>query len=190
MDFSSVNWVFLGAITFAKSTVFFLVLLVGLFIHRPANPSRSALYAIFCTQSNDFALGFPVLNAIYGAKHPQYPMYLYLLAPVSLAFLNPIGFVLMEIGKSKSNQITKSRVQVALKALQGIMKNPIITMTFLGIIGNRMFHGVMPSIIHSFMHTLGSGFSASALFLLGLNMVGRSSGTGLEKTNLITPFIL
>merc|ERR1719228_1835513 len=53
-----------------------------------------------------------------------------------------------------------------------------------------MFHGVMPSIIHSFMHTLGSGFSASALFLLGLNMVGRSSGTGLEKTNLITPFIL
>jgi len=190
LDFNSVNWVFLFSITLAKSIIFFIVLLVGLFVHRPIDPARSALYAIFCTQSNDFALGFPVLNAIYGTKHPQYPMYLYLLAPVSLAFLNPIGFVLMEIGKSKNNPITKSRVQVALKTLQGMMKNPIITMTFLGIIGNRMFHGAMPSIIHSFMHTLGSGFSASALFLLGLNMVGRSSGTGLEKTNLITPFIL
>jgi len=190
LDFKTVNWVFLLSITLAKSSIFFLVLLVGLFVHTPMDPARSALYAIFCTQSNDFALGFPVLNAIYGAKHPQYPMYLYLLAPVSLAFLNPIGFVLMEIGKSKNNHISKSRSQVALKALQGIMKNPIVAMTFLGIIGNRVFHGVMPSIIHSFMHTLGSGFSASALFLLGLNMVGRSSGTGLEKTNMITPFIL
>ena len=41
LDFTSVNWVFLSAITLAKSTIFFLVLLVGLFVHRPADPSRS-----------------------------------------------------------------------------------------------------------------------------------------------------
>ena len=39
----------------------------------------SALCAIFCTQSNDFALGYPVLSALYGQSHPEYPMYLYLL---------------------------------------------------------------------------------------------------------------
>ena len=193
LNFQSVNWVFLSAITLTKSFIFFVVLLVGLFVHRPMDPARSALYAIFCTQSNDFALGFPVLNAIYGANHPEYPMYLYLLAPVSLAFLNPIGFVLMEIGKSRESSLAKSRVQIAMKALQGIIKNPIITMTFLGIIGNLIFHGSMPDIIQNFMQTLGSAFSASALFLLGLRMVGQSSkgvGGGVGKTSLITPFIL
>merc|ERR1719285_1541853 len=175
LDFTSVNWVFLGAITLAKSTVFFLVLLVGLFVHRPADPSRSALYAIFCTQSNDFALGFPVLNAIYGPNFPEYPMYLYLLSPVSLALLNPIGFVLMEIAK---------------KVVTGILKNPLVTMTILGIIGNLLFHGSMPNIIHDFMVTLGSAFSSSALFLLGLRMVSQSANKTEAKVSLLTPFIL
>jgi len=190
LDFQSVNWIFLLAITLAKSLIFFVVLFVGLFVHRPMDPGRSALYAIFCTQSNDFALGFPVLNAIYGSNHPEYPMYLYLLAPVSLAFLNPIGFILMEIGKSRESSVAMSRVKIAIKAIQGIIKNPIITMTFLGIIGNLIFHGSMPDIIHNFMQTLGSAFSASALFLLGLRMVGQSSGGAAVKTSLITPFIL
>jgi len=190
LDFQSVNWIFLFAITLAKSIIFFIVLFVGLFVHRPADPARSALYAIFCTQSNDFALGFPVLNAIYGANHPQYPMYLYLLAPVSLGFLNPIGFILMEIGKSRNSSVTMSRYRLAIRAIQGILKNPIIMMTFLGIIGNLIFHGSMPDIIHDFMQTLGSAFSSSALFLLGLRMVGQNNSSKVVKTSLITPFIL
>ena len=190
LDFTSVNWVFLGAITLAKSTVFFLVLLVGLFVHRPPDPSRSALYAIFCTQSNDFALGFPVLNAIYGPNFPEYPMYLYLLAPVSLALLNPIGFVLMEIGKTQATPGRQSNVKIAKKVVAGILKNPLVTMTILGIIGNLLFHGSMPNIIHDFMVTLGSAFSSSALFLLGLRMVSQSANKTEGKVSLLTPFIL
>jgi len=190
LDFTSVNWVFLGAITLAKSTVFFLVLLVGLFVHRPADPSRSALYAIFCTQSNDFALGFPVLNAIYGPNFPEYPMYLYLLAPVSLALLNPIGFVLMEIGKTQATPGRQSNVKIAKKVVTGILKNPLLTMTILGIFGNLLFHGSMPNIIHDFMATLGSAFSSSALFLLGLRMVSQNSQKTEAKVSLLTPFIL
>ena len=190
LDFTSVNWVFLGAITLAKSTVFFLVLLVGLFVHRPADPSRSALYAIFCTQSNDFALGFPVLNAIYGPNFPEYPMYLYLLAPVSLALLNPIGFVLMEIGKTQATPGRQSNMKIAKKVVTGILKNPLLTMTILGIFGNLLFHGSMPNIIHDFMATLGSAFSSSALFLLGLRMVSQGSQKTEAKVSLLTPFIL
>jgi len=190
LDFHSVNWVFLSAITLAKSLIFLVVLLVGLFIHKPVDPARAALFAIFCTQSNDFALGYPVLNAIYGSQHPQYPMYLYLLAPVSLAFLNPIGFVMMEIGKSRESSAVMPRSKIAMKAFQGIIKNPIIMMTFLGIIGNLLFHGSMPDIIHNFMQTLGSAFSASALFMLGLRMVGQKSADSKIKTSLITPFVL
>ena len=164
---------------------------MGLFVQRPPDPSRSALYAIFCTQSNDFALGFPVLNAIYGKDNPEYPMYLYLLAPVSLAFLNPIGFVLMEIGRSQAASGTQSRGKIASKVVSGILRNPLITMTVLGIVGNLLFHGSMPSIIHDFMVTLGSAFSSSALFLLGLRMVGQGAGERKEpKVSLLIPFIL
>lgn len=193
LDFSSVNWVFLGSITLAKSLIFFVVLFVSLFLSQPLDPARSALYAIFCTQSNDFALGFPVLQAIYGSKHPEYPMYLYLLAPVSLAFLNPIGFVLMEIGKMRESSVEMSRLKIVLKVTQAIFRNPIIMMTVLGILANLLFHSEMPDIIHNFMQTLGSAFSASALFLLGLRMVpGRSNPqqTEANKTSLLVPFVL
>ena len=194
LDFSIVNWTFLASITLAKSIIFFVVLLVGLFLHQPLDPSKSALYAIFCTQSNDFALGFPVLQAIYGSKHPEYPMYLYLLAPVSLAFLNPIGFILMEIGKMRDSSEGLTQIKIIIKVCQAIFKNPIIMMTVLGILGNLVFHSQMPDVIHDFMQTLGSAFSASALFLLGLRMVNRAGHNNQEssvnKTTLIVPFIL
>jgi hypothetical protein len=51
--------------------------------------------------------------------------------------------------------------------VRGIVTNPLIFMTVLGILGNLGFHHVMPSVIHGFLGTLGSAFSASALFLLG-----------------------
>ena len=196
LDFNIVNWVFLASITLAKSIIFFAVLFVSLFLHKPLDPSRSALYAIFCTQSNDFALGFPILQAIYGTKHPDYPMYLYLLAPVSLAFLNPIGFILMEIGKFRdSSSGDLSKIKIIIKVTQAIFKNPILMMTVLGIIGNLVFHSQMPDIIHNFMQTLGSAFSASALFLLGLRMVSSGSGQNsssrsINKTSLMVPFVL
>lgn len=197
LNFSSVNWLFLAAIFIAKSTVFFSVLLVSIFMHRPFDPSKAGLYAIFCTQSNDFALGYPVLQAIYGTSHKEYPMYLYLIAPVSLVILNPIGFVFMEIGKNRSELASDATLQnqprskwlLTVKVFLSIAKNPIIFMTVFGIVGNLLFHGSMPAILHSFLSTLGSAFSASALFLLGLRMVGQSSGSK-GQPSIITPLVL
>ncbi|KOX79026.1 hypothetical protein WN51_10074 [Melipona quadrifasciata] len=97
LDFSLVNWKFLLAVLIAKSFVFFIVLGISLVIKRPSNPGCAALFAIFTTQSNDFAIGYPMIQALYGQTHPEYAAYLYLMAPISLAILNPIGFVLLEI---------------------------------------------------------------------------------------------
>merc|ERR1719285_570512 len=54
-------------------------------------------------------------------------------------------------------------------------------MTVLGILGNLLFHSAMPSLIHEFMKTLGSAFSGSALFLLGLHMVKQTSDTDTKR---------
>lgn len=85
---------------------------------RPLSPGRAGLYAIFTTQSNDFALGYPILVAIYGQTHPECPAYLYLIAPISLVILNPIGFVAMEIGKN-STERTSTKQKVAGVAREG-----------------------------------------------------------------------
>ncbi|KAH8096092.1 hypothetical protein JL720_3442 [Aureococcus anophagefferens] len=45
--------------------------------------------------SNDFALGLPVMTALYKDTRPEMVSMLYLLSPVSLLLLNPVGFLLM-----------------------------------------------------------------------------------------------
>lgn len=58
--FSSVNWLFLLSICLAKTVVFALVSVITLLVQRPTNYSKAGIYSIFCTQSNDFALGYPI----------------------------------------------------------------------------------------------------------------------------------
>ena len=51
------------------------------------------------------------VRALYSTTHPEYEKYLYLIAPISVAFLNPIGFFLMEYHKwrksTRSHRKTK-----------------------------------------------------------------------------------
>jgi predicted permease len=60
LNFGDVNWIFLLCILIAKSVVFFFVIIICLLIKRPRNYGMAGLFAIFCTQSNDFALGYPL----------------------------------------------------------------------------------------------------------------------------------
>lgn len=60
LDLSSVNWTFLASILISKSVVFFSVIIVTLLVGRPVNLGRAGIFAIFCTQSNDFAIGYPI----------------------------------------------------------------------------------------------------------------------------------
>jgi len=60
LDLSSVNWMFLLSILVAKTVVFLVVVAVTFLVTRPINMGRAGLFAIFCTQSNDFAIGYPI----------------------------------------------------------------------------------------------------------------------------------
>lgn len=187
LDFSLVNWKFLLAVLIAKSFVFFIVLGISLVIKRPSNPGCAALFAIFTTQSNDFAIGYPMIQALYGQTHPEYAAYLYLMAPISLAILNPIGFVLLEIGKRR-NEDHGSYGNMVFSIIKGIALNPILVMTVLGILGNITFNHLVPAILATILDIFGNAFSASALFLLGSMMVGKVHK--LKGTALVIPGIL
>uniref|UniRef100_A0A675B322 Uncharacterized protein n=1 Tax=Anopheles darlingi TaxID=43151 RepID=A0A675B322_ANODA len=218
LDWSTVNWNFLLSILIAKTIVFGAVAIISLLVARPVNYGRAGLLAIFCTQSNDFAIGYPIVSALYSKLHPEYASYIYLLAPISLAILNPIGFVLMEISKIKEKnelnsataapdessrppaptcpelaaqnrrKILKGKALVVIKTIESIFFNPILLMTLLGVIGGQIFPNGLPVYLSSVLRSLGNSFSATALFLLGLRMVGKAST--LQGPGLILPGIL
>ena len=103
LDFSSVNWLFLTSIFLSKLTVFVTVIVMTLLTLRPMNVGLAAVFGIFVSQSNDFALGYPIVDAIYSESHPDYLHYIYLIAPISLCILNPIAFLMMEANEALYN---------------------------------------------------------------------------------------
>uniref|UniRef100_A0A1B6CSN7 DEP domain-containing protein n=1 Tax=Clastoptera arizonana TaxID=38151 RepID=A0A1B6CSN7_9HEMI len=185
LDLSSVNWYFLVSVLIAKAIVFVSVMAITLLIARPFSPGRSGLFAIFCTQSNDFAIGFPIVAAIYQKTHPEYISYIYLLAPVNLVILNPFAFVLMEFHKQKTllpGENDMTTVKMIKSILQSIATNPVVFMTLFGMLANIVCNHTLPIVVSEILNVFGSAFIGTALFLLGLRMVdkvGRPTGIAL-----------
>lgn len=212
VKWETVNWKFLLAIFISKLIVFFLVLLTGLLVVRPLNLGKSGILAIFCTQSNDFAIGYPIVSALYEKIHPEYSAYIYLMSPISLAILNPIAYVMMEItnlqirNKEQALSPTQSPVRcpqdeapsrrkilrgkclVIIHTLKSIFLNPILLMTLLGVVGSVVFRNGLPTFMSSILKTLGNSFAATALFLLGVRMV--SDGGHVKRPGFLLPAVL
>ena len=183
LDFSQINVAFLLGIFIAKFILFFLVMIIVRIAYKSI--STGAMFAMFCTQTNDFAMGLPLLTAVLGPDHP-YVSYLYLVAPISLVILNPIGFMVLEANKESGDK--KSILQTLSMVMKGLMMNPLIVMTLLGLIANFIFGGQPPRILELVLSKLGAAFSSVAPFTLGLGMVGKFKY--LLGGNLSTLFIL
>lgn len=66
LNFSNVDWSFLYSILIAKASVFFTVCVLTLLVASPNSRfSKAGLFPIFATQSNDFALGYPIGKLFY-----------------------------------------------------------------------------------------------------------------------------
>lgn len=66
LNFSNVDWSFLYSILIAKASVFFTVCVLTLIVASPNSRfSKAGLFPIFATQSNDFALGYPIGKLFY-----------------------------------------------------------------------------------------------------------------------------
>lgn len=164
---------------------------------RPLNLGKSGILGIFCTQSNDFAIGYPIVDALYSTSHPEYASFIYLMAPINLAILNPIAYVLMEITnlQNKNREQTppvspalrcsqpggeqpdaprralRGKCLVVIHTIKSIIMNPILFMTLLGVLGRFVFYNGLPVFMTAILRVLGNSFAASALFLLGVRMI-------------------
>ncbi|VVC29895.1 Hypothetical protein CINCED_3A002443 [Cinara cedri] len=188
LELSSVNLIFLGSLLLSKTLVFVTVALITVLVTRPPDMARAGLFAIFCTQSNDFAIGAPIFEALYKYNHPYFVSYLYLVAPINLIILNPFGFAMMELGKEYDRHETTRRSALMGRISRNIICNPMVFMTALGLITNIVFNHNPPKFITTFLGTFGNAFTATALFLLGLRMVGNVNK--LRGEALILPLLL
>ncbi|KFM66360.1 Integral membrane protein GPR155, partial [Stegodyphus mimosarum] len=197
INFQHVNWLFVLGILLGKIIVFILVATVTASVHRPINLSYAGLYGIFCTQGNDFGLAYPIVASLYGSKRPLYAGYMYLIAPTSLLFLNPMGIMLMETQRNRDadDYDPKGRMCVAIlrtigKVSWNIIRNPIVFVTLLGVFGNFLFHGGLPSVLFGILQILSSAFSACVLFLLGFSVAGNGQTKYSKKEGLLIPSVL
>lgn len=93
------------------------------------------------------------------------------MAPISLAILNPIAFVLLEINKqreqnelnglsinelndSSNGSVRKEKLKLVGSVAKGIILNPIILMTLLGIIGNLIFNHHIPTYLGGILNVI------------------------------------
>ncbi|GCB77920.1 hypothetical protein scyTo_0015733 [Scyliorhinus torazame] len=129
------------------------------------------------------------VEALYRDTFPEYLQYIYLVAPISLMLLNPIGFIFCEIQKWRENINTQqSKLKTVALVLLQVFKNPIVFMVIVGICGNFIFEQKIPVIIGEFLDGLASSFSGSALFYLGLTMVGQIKK--LKKNSFVAIILL
>jgi predicted permease len=169
LDLSNIQWSFLLAVLVSKTIIFVMVLLLDFLLAR--DMSRAAIFAIYSTQTNDFGMGLPILTAVYGPHH-DITRLIYLVAPISLLILNPIGFVLLEIGRGKDRE-AGSGLSPWLAVPRGLITNPVLAMTVLGVVTNLAFSSAPPPHLDQFFSTLGAAFSALAPFSLGISMAGK-----------------
>ncbi|KAM3863270.1 lysosomal cholesterol signaling protein [Diretmus argenteus] len=196
LDFGDVVWAFLWSVLVAKVTVFVLVCVLTLMVASPdSRYSKAGLYAIFATQSNDFALGYPIVDALYRTTYPEYVQYIYLVAPVSLMFLNPIGFALCEVQRwRQASQPQRGTLGILGVVVLQVLKNPIVFMVIVGIISHFALGQRIPAVLSEFIDGLANSFGGAALFYLGLSMVGQlrklTRDTGVALILLITAKLL
>ncbi|XP_062852938.1 lysosomal cholesterol signaling protein [Trichomycterus rosablanca] len=195
LQFNNVVWSFLWSVLIAKVCVFMLVCVLTLLVASSESRfGKAGLFAIFATQSNDFALGYPIVDALYRNSHPDYMQYLYLVAPVSLMLLNPVGFFLCELQCwRQSPDHNQSKLHIVSTVLLRVIKNPIVFMVLVGIVCHFLFDGHVPVLLGEFVDGLADSFGGAALFYLGLTMVGQTGptrSTGVTLIVLITAKLL
>ena len=133
--------------------------------------------------------------------HPEFIQYIYLIAPISLVFLNPLGFVLLEWNGNRERVVSTSAsspetdaderramLRMAGRVIFGVFFNPIVFMTLLGLVFNVIFQGAPPHWLAYVLHSLKVSYGATALFLLGLTMVDRIKAT-FSFNNLLLPSV-
>jgi len=114
------------------------------------------VYSVAQVDDNSISCVYITVKALYSESHPEFLQYIYLVAPISLVFLNPIGFTMLEIHRrSQDSAPNRGTCRVLLLVLKDVISNPIVFMVLIGIAGNFVFQQKVPTVLDDILQVLG-----------------------------------
>jgi predicted permease len=156
-------------VAIAKLVALALASSVGYLKHLrdPDNLTIAGVFGLFVTNSNDLAIGIPLVEALYPLKdYPNGPnvTYIYVFAVMQNVLVAPVYFVLLELGRAKTSGGEGSIIK---RVLQSFLRNPLIIMAMSGLVYNLAFGASLPKVIDDIFILLGNAFACGALFSTG-----------------------
>jgi predicted permease len=135
---------------------------------------RAGLNAIFATQTNDFALGLPLIEALWPGK---FTSTVFVLGFAQLALLNPIAFAVMEAAALAPPGVGGGRGGVcnnrAFEVVRKVTRSPVVAASVLGLILRSILDATgseLPTVVLETLRTVSGTFTGSALTTLGLSL--------------------
>lgn len=170
-------WINLGGI----AASFLLAFLAGKYIFKK-HANESTILAMAASYGNSGYLGVPLVIAIYGNDA---------VLPAALATLlhniPVIATVLLTLESSSAfNGSSSSRFITAVKACKPLAKNPLMLSVAAGLLVSAL-EVPLPSAIGEFARLLSSAAGPTALFAIGLSLVGQSrflKESGIQKAEI------
>ena len=147
--------------------------------------SLAALFAMCATSSNDFALGLPIVQALFTGEGGSVDgfSYLFLMAPITLLEINPVCFSILELAAVLARR-RHAAAENPDQAVDGInclfivkqvllptIANPVVFCVGMGVLANISGAGArLPVYVSGVLDTIGDSFASLALFCLGASM--------------------
>ena len=105
LDFSEVMWPFFWVVFVSRTAIFVLSVVFEFMQNGITGESiaNAGIYGIFTSQSNDLAMGVPIMQAVFQQTHPNWWHMLYIVT-LTRVMLNPFGFYMMEYGRAKMRE--------------------------------------------------------------------------------------
>ena len=180
LELGSIDPAFIAGVGLCKATAFVLVLILAKLMRRSL--SECAIWAVFVSNSNDIALGYPVFLTLY----PPFAHQIFITASLQIGLINPLAIILMEYDATRRRGRAISTVDLALRVGWQTLRNPLVLMVLAGAGANWLWAASPPPILvgpKGLFTVLGNAFMAVALVLTGaggaaaVDAVSARSGT-------------
>jgi len=190
-----VDWGVLLACTLGKAVVMAITWCSTFFFYQARSPKgqrmlNATVFAYFVMASNDFAIGFPVVQALYG-EQANMEIYIQGNALIGSLLFIPIVMILFTIGGALDKH-DKAKTGLDEEAREGVLQlisnialqvalNPVIIMTLLGLVVKALplpiFEDADDGAPIEFVHPISdwlslvaSPFAMCALFITGTSL--------------------
>ena len=152
IDLQSLDLMMMLLILLGKLVVVGACLIFGMVCHSSHGGStrafaHAALYAMAATHSFDVTLGVPLAGELF----PSYVPYIFMNQSLQLVLINPLLLAAIELGSLRDGGGDGGTLR---RVVLGVVTNPIVVMTFWGIMMARFAPGGMPPIVRALINQI------------------------------------